>query len=542
VRLARSILTACFGALLLVGVLATPAWAHATLVSIDPADGARLDESPDAVRLTFSEPVSVELGGVRVLDGDGDPVQDGTASADGPEVSIKLKPDLPDGTYVVTYRVVSADGHPVRGGSVFGVGEGAVDSGALGRVTGGSDDRVWEVVGAIGRGFAYAGVLLAAGGTAFLVLAHRGGDERRALVRVLRAAAVVGGIASLVALPVQAALGTGQGPGSLFDPGVFGEVAKDGVGLSLALALIGLGIATVALARAPWVALVGAALAAGSFAATGHTRAGSNATLATVADISHLWVAAVWAGGVALLLLMLRARRSEVDRTDTIGVVGRFSNIATIAIVLVGITGSFLAWNEVRTLHALTSTGYGRLLLAKVALVAWVAVLGAYNHFRLVPALTRGKATAALSQLWRTVGLEVVTLLVVVAITSVLVVVTPARSSADGGVVERIVELGDVGSVQITVAPARAGSNQIHLYLFDPDGRPGEIAQELSLAMTLPSADLGPITRDAFRAGPAHFQLDTDDLAVAGTWTIDVHARVDRFTEETGSAEVPIAP
>jgi copper transport protein len=239
---------------------------------------------------------------------------------------------------------------------------------------------------------------------------------------------------------------------------------------------------------------------------------------------------------------MLRARRSEEDRTDTIGVVGRFSNIATIAIVLVGITGGFLAWNEVRTLHALTSTGYGRLLLAKVALVSWVAVLGAYNHFRLVPALTRGKVTAALSQLWRTVGLEVVTLLVVVAITSVLVVVTPARSSADGGVVERIVELGDIGSVQITVAPARAGSNQIHLYLFDPDGRPGEIAQELSLAMTLPSADLGPITRDALRAGPAHFQLDTDDLAVAGTWTIDVHARVDRFTEETGSAEVPIAP
>ena len=129
----------------------------------------------------------------------------------------------------------------------------------------------------------------------------------------------------------------------------------------------------------------------------------------------------------------------------------------------------------------------------------------------------------------------------VVAITSVLVVVTPARTEAAPGVVERIVELGDAGSVQLTVAPARAGFNQIHLYLFDPDGRPAEIAESVTLVMSLPSADLGPITRDAFRAGPAHFQLDTDDLAVPGTWTIDVKARVDRFTEETGTAEVPIA-
>ncbi|MFL6205258.1 MAG: copper resistance CopC/CopD family protein [Acidimicrobiales bacterium] len=539
--LRRALLAASVGALALVGILATPAAAHATLVSIDPADGARLDQSPEVVRLTFSERVSVELGGVRVLSADGDPVQDGTAHADGTEVVVDLQPDLPDGTYVVSYRVVSADGHPVRGGSVFGVGEGEVDTGALGRVAGTSGDRTWEVVGAIGRGFAYAGVLLAAGGTAFLVLVHGGGAERRSLVRTVGAAAVVGGIASLVALPVQAALGTGQGPGSLFDPGVLGEVTKDGVGLSLLLAVAGLLVATTALARAPVVALVGAAVAAGSFAATGHTRAGSNATLATVADVTHLWVTAVWAGGVVLLLLVLRSRRAEADRADTIGLVGRFSNVATVSILLVGVTGVTLAWTEVRTLHALTSTGYGRLLIAKVVLVAWVAVLGAYNHFRLVPALTRGKAAAALTQLWGTLRLEVLTLVVVVALTSVLVVVTPARSSAEGGVVERIVELEDVGSVQVTVAPAQAGFNQIHLYLFDPDGRPAEIAQEVSLVMTLPSAGLGPITRDAFRAGPAHFQLDTDDLAVAGTWTLEVQARVDRFTQVTGSAEVPIA-
>jgi copper transport protein len=530
------------GGLALVVALAGPALAHASLVAVDPADGARLDEAPSAVRLTFSEPVSVDLGGVRVLDADGEDVHEGAARVDGDVVELALADDLPEGTYVVSFRVVSADGHPVRGGSVFGVGDVEVDRGALGRVAGGSD-RSWEVVGAVGRAVAYAGVFVAAGGVAFLVLVHRG-RAALLLVRVVRGAAALGGVASVVALPVQAALGTGQGPWSLLDDGVLGEVAADGVGLGVVLALAGLTVAAVAVVRAPWLSLAGAAVAAGSFAAAGHTRAGSDLALATVADVAHLWVAAVWVGGVVLLVLVLRSDRAEPTppaTEATVGVVGRFSTLATGSIVLAGLTGTVLAWREVGSVDALAGTGYGRLLLAKVLLVAWVAVLGAYNHLRLVPALGRGKATAALTQLWTTLRLEAVVLAVVVAVAAVLVVVTPGRTEAEPGVVERIVPLGDAGSIQLTVAPARTGSNQVHLYLFDPDGRPAEIAESVTVVLTLPAAQLGPITREAVRAGPAHLQLDTDDLAIAGTWTVELRALVDRFTEATGTAEVPIA-
>ena len=123
-RPARAALAAVALGLLAVGAWASPAAAHASLVSVDPADGARLDESPDVVRLTFSEHVSADLGGVQVLDSDGDQVQEGAARVDGATVEVDLAPDLPDGTYVISYRVVSADGHPVRGASVFGVGPG----------------------------------------------------------------------------------------------------------------------------------------------------------------------------------------------------------------------------------------------------------------------------------------------------------------------------------------------------------------------------------------------------------------------------------
>lgn len=524
---------------------AGPAQAHASLVAADPPDGARLDRSPSRIELTFSEPVSVTLGGVRVLDGSGARVDRGSVRSRGPEVGVDLRGGLPDGTYVVTYRVVSDDGHPVRGSLVFAVGDGAVDP-SVARLAGGDgDDRPWMIAGAVGRGIAYAGTLLTAGGVAFLLYAHRGGPDRPGLRRIVRGAAGFGVLGALTALPVQAALATGKGAGSLFEPGVLREVGRDGVGPALGLGVIGLVGAVALLDRNRILAGSAALVAAASFAATGHTRVGDLATPATVADGAHLVVVAVWGGGAVLLWQCLRLRRRadpQPDRSDTAAIVVRFSTLATSGVVLAGITGSFLAWNEVRSLEALVDTGYGRMLLVKLAAVAVIGAIAAYNHVRLLPALGQGKTRAALDRLHQAVRLESAILAVVIGLTSVLVVMTPARTDAAGGPVERIIELGDAGSVQLVVAPARAGSNQIHLYTFDPEGRPAELAPSIELELSLPAADLGPIHRTATRAGPAHAQFNGDDLTIAGRWTVTVRLRIDRFTEAAGTAEIDVAP
>jgi copper transport protein len=531
-------------ALLALVATATPAAAHASLVSVDPPDSARLDEGPSEVRLTFSEPVSAALGGVRVVDAEGVRVDEGAVRAQGTVVAVDLAPDLGDGTYVVTYRIVSADGHPVRGATVFGIGSGEVDASAAARFDDTDDERPWEVLGAVGRGLAYAGTLLAAGGALFLLLVHPGGDERPALVRVVRVAAVVGAVAGLVALPVQAALGTGRGAGALFEDGVLRAVLDDGVGLGLGLALTGLAVLVATLDRNRPLALGAAAVAAASFAATGHTRAGDVRALATAADVVHLLVVAAWAGGLVLLLAALRLRRRGGAPPDAAGngpMLVRFSSVATVGLLGAAVTGSILGWSEVRTLDALTGTGYGQLLLAKLGAVAVLAALGAYNHLRLVPAARQGKVRAAVVRLHRTLIGEVIALVVVLGLTAVLVVVTPARTEAGGGPIERIIELGEAGSVQLVVAPARAGFNQLHLYTYDADGRPAQLAETIDLELELPSAGLGPLQRTATRAGPAHAQLNGEDLAVAGTWEITVRLRLDRFTEASGTAEVPIA-
>lgn len=535
-------------AVVLVALLtwAAPASAHASLRSVDPPDGARLDESPERVTLTFSEPVTADLGGVQVFSADGGRVDEGAVQVDGAVVSVGVRPDLPEGTYVIAYRVISADGHPVRGGTVFGVGDVDVDLDAVTAVAG-DDDRTWDVVGAVARGLAYAGVLVAAGTALFTVWAL-GGDAAGAtpLRRLVLVAAAVGWVTALVALPVQAALATGRGPGALLDDGVLRSVAGEGLGHSLLLLTAGLVVLLVGLGRSTPATVVGALVAAGSFAATGHNRAGDAVALATVSDVVHLAAAAVWAGGLVALGRTLRHRHPKAagdapaDPVESGRIVARFSTAATVALVVVAVCGIVLGWNEVRTASGLTGTTYGGLLIAKVGLVAFVAALGAYNRQVLVPSLTGKTARAALRRLRAVVRAEVVGLVAVVAVTSVLVVVTPARTVQAPGIVEVMVDLEAHGSVQVVVDPARPGRNEIHLYTYGSDGRPDDIADEVVIELTLPAVGLGPIERTPTRAGPAHLQLATDDLALAGRWEITVRARVDRFTEAVGTATIDV--
>jgi copper transport protein len=245
----------------------------------------------------------------------------------------------------------------------------------------------------------------------------------------------------------------------------------------------------------------------------------------------------VWTGGLAFLVA---AGRHRGDGAAQAGLVARFSTLATGSIVLVGVAGAALSWTEVRTLDALTSTTYGWTLLAKVGVVALVAAAGAYNHFRLVPAVVGDPASESVRRRMTSVlGVELVGVALVVAVTSVLVDVTPAYVEAGiGRLHSEILDLGDAGSVQLVVDPNQAGDNSLHLYFYGPDGRPAEIADEVRIDLAKPGDGIGPISREPFRAGPSHFQWDGSELVTSGRWEITVVARIDRFSEATATADV----
>ena len=94
---------------------ASPAFAHAGLVSTTPVDGAVLDAAPAVVTFVFNEELLASAVNVSITNEAGAVVAKDIAESAGTEVTVPWPADLADGTYVVSYRVVSNDGHPITG-------------------------------------------------------------------------------------------------------------------------------------------------------------------------------------------------------------------------------------------------------------------------------------------------------------------------------------------------------------------------------------------------------------------------------------------
>ena len=608
---------------------APAASAHAVVVSSNPSDGERLTTSPTTVSIQFNENVSVDLGGLRVVSSSGKSVDAGTDTVSGPTLSVPIEPDLPDGTYVATYRVLSADGHPVKGAIVFAVGDASasgIDAGSF--VNGSGSDRTFEVLGAIARFLAYLGALTAAGLAFFLAFIHDGGPEGQPLARVARGAALVGVVGALGTIGTQAALATGRSWSAVFDPRVLHDVLTQTLDLATGVLLAGLLVLLISL-EAPrrgsrqTLAFYGALATCTSFLFWGHPLDSPDRWLALLSNGVHVMAAALWLGGLIGLTTVLRhrtvaARRhddpagradptpaepaapaaegggvdgttlvrtttAEVDQLEqlqgTASIVSRFSTMALASVIALWTAGGVLAWIEVGSLGALTSTTYGKLVLGKVGIVVVIAALAGYNRFRLIPEVldevhlatdladegteptelvqaalvddpalaehARDEARSGLRRMSRTVMVEAVLVVVVLALTSVLVNTTPGRSAADTqGVANQTLPIttSTPGStLNLVVAPAKAGTqNAIHLSYADPQGRPVGVAGPVKVEFSLTSDDIGPIQRDALPGGPGHYLLDTTDLTIPGVWTITVITRLSEFDQQRTAFSVKV--
>ena len=576
--------------LLLLGLLlvgnATPASAHATLVDGRPADRSALDSAPAEVSLTFSEPVTVPSGGLRVLDAQARRVDLGPVDTGDPTVvAVALPTDLPDGAYVVSYRVISADSHPVGGVRTFTVGEGVEEVAAttLEAIADDGTSVAARRVGQLLRGLGYGMLLLAAGAAVSGWLIVRRPGDRAVAHRVAVWAALAGVVVSLLGVPVQAVAVTGE-VGAAWSGVSLWETATSSFGVASIVrsALLAV-LATVLLAGLPG-GLV-AAVAAGALSTVvldGHQRSVPPTWLLVTGDLVHVAAAAVWFGGLVVLAVVLSRRTSRPEAVPAAGLVARFSGVALVAAVLVAVGGAAMAWPLVGGPAALLGTAYGRTLSAKLAAVGVVVLVAAYNRFRLVPAIVAGatpsgsargesepaadstgtpspadagtsvalgiddqqrRATIAWSQLQRTLRLEVALLSGVLLLTGVLATTQPAVDAAGfGGIFETTTPLGAELELDLVVDPSVVGRNTIHLYVLDATGRPSQAVEDLRVELTFVPAGVGPIRIEPFFAGPGHWIATTEDLSFAGDWEVRVIAGLDRFTEHTAIVTVPVAP
>src|SRR3954471_5670687 len=236
-------LLALVAALLAIAIALVPAGtasAHAELEGSTPADGSIVAQAPRSVTLTFSEGVSVRPDGVRVVDADGTRVDTSHAAASSSVVRVPLKGNLAKGSYLVSWRVISADGHPVRGAFSFSIGKATrLAAGLSQSVFSGSADKPYEIAAGVMRALAYIGALAAAGLVVMGAILRRD-DEPTPVTRLAAWAASIGLIGVLGQIPIQASLATGEGIGAITESGVLSLAIIDGVGWATLVSALGL--------------------------------------------------------------------------------------------------------------------------------------------------------------------------------------------------------------------------------------------------------------------------------------------------------------
>ncbi|MFE1584486.1 copper resistance CopC/CopD family protein [Streptomyces sp. NPDC058737] len=365
---------------------AGPASAHAALTGSDPRQGAVVDKAPAQVSLTFSESVSMDDDSLRVLDPKGKRVDDGSPSGTGGTTySVKLHAGLPDGTYTVTYQVVSADSHPVAGAYTFSVGAPSETSVSVSAQAAGGG-FVGGLYG-VGRYVSYAAFVVLVGGAVFVLACWPRGSGVRAVQRL-----VVSGWLALTAATLLLLLLRGSYTGSgkladVFDLSLLGEVlqTKSGAALVSRLLLLAAAALFIAVLFGAYdkredeerrdltfgLAVGGSVVAAGlaaTWAMSEHASVGLQAGLAMPVDVVHLIAVATWLGGLTALLVALYRGPAETP-VPTLAV-RRFSRIAFGSVVALVVTGAYQSWRQLGSWTAFTDTRYGQLLLVKIGLVA----------------------------------------------------------------------------------------------------------------------------------------------------------------------------
>jgi copper transport protein len=579
-------------AALALAALPAGASAHAVLEESTPARGETLQRQPESVVFRFNEPVEASFGAVRVYAADGERVDEGDLTRpDGSQtIGIRLRPDLPDGSYAATFRVISADSHPVSGGFVFSLGRGgaAADVGAL--IEGGEAGPVTDVALGAAKALTYAATALLAGGVLFLLVAWRPGlasvtgagpawmrasEAFARRVRTLGQAAAAAGVAAgALGIVAQGAVAGGTTVWSAIDPGVIEDVLSTRFGTVWGLRIVAfaglLGLLALPVGRRGLQVLrpaslgaTGAAVAGGGAvgagaialagalvvfpALAGHASTQDPELLLVPLDIAHVAAMSAWLGGLVLLAAALPAATRMLeppDRTRLLAAtVPRFSAIALVSVAVLLATGIVQSILHLSALSDLVDTGFGRAILVKAALLGALVGLGVVNRQRVLPRLRRlgveGQPTGAPGRLLRTtLRVEIGLLVVVLGVTGALTAYAPP-STAGQGPFAASTELGEA-KLDVTVDPAEVGRNEIHLYLFDSRTGAQYGVRELGVTLSLPEREIGPLEPRVEKAGPGHYIVPRADLLPEGDWELHVASRVSEFEQHRTTIEVPV--
>jgi copper transport protein len=513
-------------ALLLVVCGSASAFAHASLVATEPRDGSMVAQAPKTVRLRFNEPVTPAV--IRVIDSDGTTRNDAAVHAADETIEITLPQGLPAGTLVISYRVISADGHPVAGAMMFSVGMGKSPP-----VPANSDATLGILIWLARIGL-YLGLFVGVGGVFF----NAWTAEPRTGSKPVVAALTLGLVSAVVSLGCQGLDLLGLPIRDILTLAPWQAAIATTLGPSLVIAVAAMSLSYLALqftsAKAARtlsaVAMAGVGL---SLAASGHASTAPPQWLTRPAVFLHAIGLAWWVG--ALLPLMALALRPA---QPLLPVLQRFSKGAVPVVGVVALTGLLLALIQLESLAALTGTRYGWILCIKLALVAVLLALASLNRFRLTPALQSGSQNKR--PLVRSIGFECAVVVGILALVALWRFTPPPRSLAAAVRPPLALHIhSDRAMFQVLISRSRAGTDDFVLQIMAGDASPLQ-AKEVSLFLSLPEKGIEPMERKAERGADGIWTVRDVPIPYSGLWRIRVDALVTDFEKVTLEEELDV--
>lgn len=517
--------------------------AHANLIRSDPPANASLNDSPDEIRLWFSEPLEVGHSRITLRDSDGAEVVIPTTQIDPTDryqMFVPLDDALAEGLYTVSWRALSAaDGHLTQGSFAFGVGVPVAGDAGISAV----DESVAPESVFI-RWLNFIAMSLTIGGAGFWLFVWRplrpANDGAYRLTHALAVGWILLGAGTLLSLLSHVATATGTDTlSAAFDPALmdiitqtrFGALWLTRVGLWLAL-----GVALLWLliwrndGRGAWLALIsggGYLLAHSLF---GHANNAPDASAAVAGQWLHLTTSTLWAGGLMLFGVALLALKSLQDDAALVGrMVAYFSSYARVLVAALALTGLYAAWLHVGSLAALTGTLYGQALMLKIALFLPVLALAAFNMSLTKRGLDAGRVVWT-GRLRGLVGAEVILLLGVLFASAVLTSGSPARSvqnirEAQAAIpaIEPIYVMDDTDDlhVHLEITPGTVGENTFRLSLFRlSDGQLVTDASLIRLRFESMAQDLGQSELRPELSDEDTYTITGANLSIPGEWRI----------------------
>ena len=395
-------------------VLPSAASAHAYLIKTVPAASVVLNAPPPNIQLTYDEAVEPKFAIISVTNAAGRQETTGPPSrspANPDTLVVPLRPHLPEGWYLIYWRAISVDGHPVSGAFTYAVGPnpGPAPQFAVPNIS--ATATTPQLL--IARWVMFLSVMGAIGLLALRLLIARPLVQRvrGASLRPLSVAFVIATVVGLIAIPVYLDFSTANDSlRSVFDLAALVPLFRV---TAFGRAMVDLEICFALFCIAGWIALwvdrperehrsiaelvaiCGSLLAAAAVlivpGAAGHAAQTSPRGLTLAFDWLHLATGSIWFGGLVGLLILwsgLPARRRVAGLSV---VVPRFSNVALFSVLLLGATGIGEAINHMPAVNALWETGYGVAILVKTGLLGGAMLLASGNLLRSKPRLVAAR-------------------------------------------------------------------------------------------------------------------------------------------------------